>query len=327
MNTNLKQFLAAAAICLTVPTSVFAQDYPTRTITLIVPFAAGGPTDVVARIAAAGLTKELGHQVIVENIAGAGGTTGAARVAKADPDGYTIALGQTGTHAFSVALYSKLPYDPIKDFEPIGVIAFAPQVLLTKKPAPADSLKDFAAYVKKNAAKLNNGHAGVGATSHVACLLFNASVGAKPAYVAYRGTAPALNDLIGGHIDYMCDQVTTVAGHAKSGTVQVIAIFGPKRSSALPDVPTAAELGMPELNAVIWNGLLFPKGTPKSIVDKVSNALNKTLDDPETQKRLSELGADIPVGNERGPKAFSDLIKKEIDRWTPIIKGAGVSLD
>lgn len=303
------------------------DDYPGRAITLVVPFAAGGPTDVVARIAAAGLSTRLGQQVVVENVAGAGGTIGALRVSRAAPDGYTMLLGQTGTHAFAVALYSKLPYDPVKDFEPVGNIANAPQVIVTKKPGPANSLKELAAFVKANDSKLNIGHAGIGSTSHVACLLFNSQIGANPNYVPYRGTAPALNDLIGGQIDYMCDQITNVVGQVKGGSVQIVSIFGPRRSPVLPDVPTAAEAGMSELNAVIWNGLFFPKGTAQPIIEKMSAALAKTLDDPTTQQRLADLGADVPAPGDRGPAAFRDLVKREIDRWTPIIKGAGVQVD
>ncbi|WP_051311085.1 tripartite tricarboxylate transporter substrate binding protein [Bradyrhizobium sp. Cp5.3] len=314
-----------AALC--VRASKAADEYPSRAITLVVPFAAGGPTDVVARIAAAGLSTRLGQQVIVENVGGAGGTIGAMRVARAAPDGYTMLLGQTGTHAFAVSLYSKLPYDPLKDFETIGNVANAPQVILTKKPGPANSLEELAAFVKANDSKLNIGHAGVGSTSHVACLLFNLQVGANPNYVPYRGTSPALNDLIGGQIDYMCDQITNVVGQAKGGTVQVISIFGPKRSPALPEIPTAAEAGMPGLDAVIWNGLFFPKGTPQPIIEKMSEALAKTLDDPMTQQRLADLGADAPAPGERGPIAFRDLVKREVDRWTPIIKGAGVQVE
>nr|WP_246563649.1 tripartite tricarboxylate transporter substrate-binding protein [Bradyrhizobium liaoningense] len=294
---------------------------------MIVPFAAGGPTDVVARIAAAGLSTRLGQQVIVENVGGAGGTIGALRVSRAAPDGYTMLLGQTGTHAFAVALYSKLPYDPLKDFEPVGNIANAPQVILTKKPGPASTLKELAAYVKANDAKLNNGHAGLGATSHVACLLFNSQIGANPNYIPYRGTAPAINDLIGGQIDYMCDQITNVVGQAKGGTVQVISVFGPNRSPVLPEVPTAAEAGMPGLSAVIWNGLFFPRGTPQPVIDRMSEALTKTLDDRVTQQRLADLGAEAPADSERGPAAFRDLVKREIDRWTPIIRKAGVQVE
>lgn len=295
--------IAVAAIAtiaaLYIQASKAADEYPSRAITLVVPFAAGGPTDVVARIAAAGLSTRLGQQVIVENMGGAGGTIGAMRVARAAPDGYTMVLGQTGTHAFAAALYSKLPYDPLKDFEPIGNIANAPQVILTKKPGPANTLKDLAAFVKANDSKLNVGHAGAGSTSHVACLLFNSQIGANPNYVPYRGTSPALNDLIGGQIDYMCDQITNISGQAKGGAVQAIAIFGPKRSPVLPDVPTAAESGMAELNAVIWNGLFFPKATPHPIVDRMNEALAKTLDDPTTQQRLADLGADVPAPDER----------------------------
>ena len=318
--------LAAALLTFALSAVAYARgSYPSRALTLIVPFAPGGPTDVVARIVAEAMARGLGQPIVIENVAGAGGTTGALRGARAVPDGQTLLLGQLGTHALAVALYPKLSYDPVGDFEPVGLVASAPQVLVVRKNLPVSTLAEFADYARVNGRRLNNGHAGIGATSHVACLLFNAMVMVDPASVAYRGTAPALNDLIAGQIDYLCDQVTNVVGHAQSGSVKPLAVMAPERSPVLPDVPTSTEAGMPGLQAVVWNGLFLPKGTPKERVERLASALEGALDDPTTRQRLTELGAEIPVAGERGPVPFGMLVRREVERWTPILREAGVA--
>jgi tripartite-type tricarboxylate transporter receptor subunit TctC len=318
--------LALAAV-LAVSASAQAQTpFPSRPLTLVVPFAAGGPTDVVARIAAEAMARDLGQPVVIENVAGAGGTTGALRGARAEPDGHTILLGQLGTHALSVALYPRLAYDPVADFAPVGLVASAPQVLVVRNGLPVSTLGEFADYARANGERLNNGHAGVGATSHVACLLFNAMVKANPASVAYRGTAPALNDLVSGQIDYLCDQVTNVVGQANAGAVRPLAVMAPRRSPVLPDVPTSAEAGMPDLLAVVWNGIFLPKGTPPERVERLAAALSRALDDERTRRRLAVIGAEVPDPPERGPGPFGDLVRTEVERWRPLLRAAGVTM-
>jgi tripartite-type tricarboxylate transporter receptor subunit TctC len=319
------RLLVAALLTSVLSTAAQSQAaYPNRSLTLIVPFAPGGPTDVVARIVGEAMARSLGQPIVIENVAGAGGTTGALRGARAAPDGHTLLLGQLGTHALAVALYPQLAYDPVGDFEPVGLAASAPQVLVVRKNLPVSTLAEFADYARANGRRLNNGHAGIGATSHVACLLFNVMAMASPASVAYRGTAPALNDLLAGQLDYLCDQVTNVVGQAQSGSVKPLAVMAPARSPVLPDVPTSIEAGMPALQAVVWNGLFLPKNTPKERVERLAAALDQALDDPTTRQRLTELGAEIPVAGGRGPLSFGLLVRREIERWTPILRDAGV---
>jgi tripartite-type tricarboxylate transporter receptor subunit TctC len=304
-------------------TSAGAQDYPTRNITLIVPFAAGGPTDVVARIVGDHMSKTLGQQIVVENVVGAGGTTASTRAMRAMPDGYTIIMGHMGTHAASVALYPNLAYKPDVDFEPIGMAAGTPVLILARKDFPAKDLKEFATYVKANVNKLNAAHAGIGSVSHVTCLLLNSILAVKPVSVPFNGTGPAMNALVGGQVDYMCDQIVNVVPQVQGGTIKAYAIGTAERNPALPDVPTAKEAGMSEFQASAWNALFAPKGTPKPALDKLSAALDQALDDPATRKRLLDLGSDIPVGPRRGQQGLAQLVKGEIDRWSPIIKAAG----
>jgi tripartite-type tricarboxylate transporter receptor subunit TctC len=302
-----------------------AQSYPSRPITEIVPFAAGGPTDVIARITGDFMSKVLGQQIVVENVSGAGGTTGITRGAQSKPDGYTIMMGHMGTHAAAPALYPKLKYDPNKDFEPIGLAVGTPIVVVAKKDFPAKDLKEFVAYLKLHQGQLNEAHAGVGSVSFTTCSLFNAQVGVKPARVAYRGSGPALNDLMGGQVDYMCDQIVNVAEQVKGGKIKAYAIATAQRSPALPDVPTAKEGGLPAFEVSAWNALFAPRGTPKEIVAKLNDALVKALGDPGTQQRLLQLGGTLPSPAERTPDALGQLVKSEVARWTPILKATGAT--
>jgi tripartite-type tricarboxylate transporter receptor subunit TctC len=323
--TFLTGALAAGfALCLACGPAA-AQDYPTRPITVIVPFAAGGPTDVVARIVADSMSKTLGQQLVIENTVGAGGTTASARAKRAAPDGYTIEMGHMGTHAASVALYPNLAYNPVTDFEPIGMAAGTPILILAKKDFPAKDLKAFSAYVKANAAKLNMAHAGVGSVAFTTCLLLDSLLGVKPAAVPYNGTGPALNALVGGQVDYMCDQIVNVVSQVQGGTIRAYAIASAERNPVLPDVPTTKEAGLPEFQVSAWNALFAPKGTPKPVLDKLTAALNKALDDPPARQRLLDLGSDIPDAPRRGQQALADLVKSEVARWTPIIKAAGAA--
>jgi putative tricarboxylic transport membrane protein len=300
-----------------------AQEYPTRPITVIVPFAAGGTTDVVARIIGDPMSKTLGQQLVIENAVGAGGTTASTRAKRAAPDGYTIIMGHMGTHAASVALYPNLAYDPETDFEPIGLVAGTPVLILAKKDFPAKDLKEFVTYVKANSDKLNMAHAGVGSVSFTTCLLLNSILGVKPTSVPYNGTGPAMNALVGGQVDYMCDQIVNVVSQVNGGTILAYAIGTAERNPALPNVPTSKEAGLPEFQASAWNALFAPKGTPKPVLDKLTAALNAALDDETTRKRLLELGSDIPDAPRRGQQALAALVKSEIARWTPVIKAAG----
>jgi putative tricarboxylic transport membrane protein len=302
-----------------------AQDYPARPVTLIVPFAAGGPTDVIARIVADHMSKTLGQQLVIENVVGAGGTTASTRAMRANNDGYTIIMGHMGTHAASVALYPNLAYHPAKDFEPIGMAAGTPVLILAKKDFPAKDLTEFVTYVKANVDKLNMAHAGVGSVSFTTCLLLNSIMDVKPTAVPYQGTGPAMNALVGGQVDYMCDQIVNAVPQINGGTIISYGIGTAERNPSLPNVPTTKEAGLPAFQASAWNALFAPKGTPQAVTDKLSAALDKALDDEATRKRLLDLGSDIPGKDRRGPVALTTLVNSEIERWTPVIKASGVT--
>jgi tripartite-type tricarboxylate transporter receptor subunit TctC len=299
-----------------------AQDYPTKTVTVIVPFAAGGPADVTGRIVADIFTRHLGQQFVVENVGGAGGTVGSLRAARAAPDGYTLISGHMGTHAAAPFFYPNLGYDPQKDFEPVGLIAEQPELLAVRKDIPANNLKEFIAYAKANESKLNMGHAGVGSVSYVGCLLLNAAIGIKPTMVPFTGTAPVMNAILAGQIDYDCDPILGPLPHVRAGTVKALAIAAKKRSPLLPDVPTSYEQGLPEFDCAPFYAIFAPKGTPQAVIDKLADALNKGLSEEAVQKRLEALGAEIAEPNRRGPKALAALVKSEVDRLAPILKAA-----
>jgi tripartite-type tricarboxylate transporter receptor subunit TctC len=313
--------LLAAGILAAATATASAQGYPTRSINVVVPFPAGGPSDVVARIVTDHMGRTLGQQLVIENVGGAGGTLGSARVAAAAPDGYTLLAGSMGSHVAAPVLTPNLKYDPSKDFEPIGFTAHSPAVITARKDFPAKDMAEFVAYVKQNGDKVKQAHGGIGASSHMACLLFNAELGLKPTLVAYRGTGPAVNDLVGGHVDFLCEQSVSVAEQIKGGSVKAYGISATERLAALPDVPSAKEAGI-KYDMSIWAGIFAPKGVPKEVVDKLAAALDKALDDPAVQKRLGDLGASIPAKQERNPATFDRLVKAEIARWAPILKAA-----
>ena len=313
-------FALAALAVASLPSA--AQDYPSRNITMIVPYPAGGPSDVVARIVAEGMRKQLSETIVIENVGGAGGTIGTGRAAGATPDGYTILSASMGSHVAAPALFRNMKYDSTKDFEPIGLVSNAPTALVAKKDFPAKNLKEFIAYVKKNGTQVNQAHGGIGSSSHMACLLLNNEAGLKPNSVAYKGTGPALNDLVGGHVDYFCEQVVSVAPSVKGGNIKAFVVSGDTRSSALPDVPSAKEAGLPGYGISIWSAVFAPKGTPKPVVAKLSEALNKALDDPELIKRLAELGGTVPAKADRGPEHLEKVLKADIARWDPILRQA-----
>ncbi len=318
-------FLIAAALGLVAGGAIAQGDYPSRPITLIVPFAAGGPTDVIARIVGEHMSRTLGQQIVVENVAGAGGTTGITRGKQAAPDGYTIMMGHMGTHGAAPALYPNLRYDPTKDFEPIGLAAGTPILIVTRKDFPASNLKEFIAKLKADGPKLNEAHAGVGSVSHTTCTLLSSLTDTKFGRVAYRGTGPALNDLVAGQVDFGCDQIVNLVPQIQSGTIKAMAIATPERSPSLPDVPTTKEAGLPEYEVSAWNAVFAPKGTPKAITTKLSDALDKALSDENTRKRILELGGVIPDKAGRGPEALQKLVESEVARWSPVLKAAGVT--
>jgi tripartite-type tricarboxylate transporter receptor subunit TctC len=319
----ITRLAGALGLAFTLAAPAAAQDYPTKPITLIVPFAAGGPTDVISRIIGEHMSRTLGHQLVIENVVGAGGTTASTRAKRAAPDGYTLITGHMGTHAASVALYPKLQYDPRTDFEPIGLIAGTPILILAKKDFPAKDLKEFVAYVKANEKTLNNAHAGVGSVSFTTCLLLNSLLGVKPTTIPFGGTGPSMNALVGGQVDYMCDQIVNAVPQIKGGTIKAYAIATAERNPSLPDLPTTKEAGLPEFEASAWNALFAPKDTPKPIVEKVAGALSAALDDEGVRKRLLDLGSDIPGKDRRGPAALGTLVKSEVDKWGKVIKEAG----
>lgn len=327
MTTRRSVLLGTVALCLAAPAWVkqawAQQAWPQRPITMIVPFAAGGPTDVVARIVGDHMSRTLGQQIVVENVAGAGGTTGITRAAGSAPDGYTIMMGHMGTHGAAPALYPKLRYDPAKDFAPIGLAAGTPIVIVGKKEFPATDLAGLASHLKANAGTLNMAHAGIGSVSHTTGVLLLSILDAKPTFVAYRGTGPALNDLMAGTVDLMTDQIVNVAPQIDAGTIRAFAIATPERSPALPNVPTTREAGLPDYQVSAWNAMFAPKGTPPAVVAKLSAALVGALDDEATRKRLLDLGATIPDRDGRSPEALQALVVSEVARWTPVLKAAG----
>ncbi len=298
LTTALSTALAAATALF--PGPAFAQSYPARPVTIIVPFAAGGPTDIISRIVGEHFSKTLGQQFIVENIAGAGGTTGITRGKQAKPDGYTIMMGHMGTHGAAPALYPNLRYDPTKDFEPIGLVAGTPILIVARKDFPAANLNEFIAKAKDTSTRISQAHAGVGSVSFTTCTLLTSQLGVKHhRVVAYRGTGPALNDMVGGQVDYMCDQIVNLVEQVKGGAIRAYAIATAERSPALPDVPTTKEAGLPEYQVSAWNALFAPSGTPKEIVTKLNETLSKGLDDAATRKRLLDLGSVLPEGGRK----------------------------
>ncbi|WP_046865754.1 tripartite tricarboxylate transporter substrate-binding protein [Microvirga massiliensis] len=322
MKTTLLTVAAALGLAVT---GAQAQNYPNRPITMIVPFAAGGPTDVVARIVTDHMSRTLGQQIVVENVAGAGGTTGITRASQAQPDGYTIMMGHMGTHGAAPALYPNLKYDPTKDFAPIGLAAGTPILIVAKKDFPANNLQEAITYLKKNGDKVNMAHAGVGSVSHSTGVLFNSTIDIKPTFVAYRGTGPALNDLMAGTVDLMTDQIVNVAPQIQAGNIKAFAIATPERSPALQNVPTTKEAGLPDYQVSAWNAVFAPKGVPQEVVTKLNDALVKSLEDENTKKRLADLGGVLPTAEERTPAGLQKLVDSEVARWTPVLKAAGAT--
>jgi tripartite-type tricarboxylate transporter receptor subunit TctC len=306
-------------------TAAMGQSYPDKPITLVVAFAAGGPTDVIARIVAEDMSKTLGQQIVVENLAGAGGTTATARVAAAAADGYTLIMGQMGTHAAAPSLYASLKYDAVGDFTPVGIAGITPILVVAKKDFPANTLGELIAHVKANAGSINQANAGVGSTSFTTCILFKSVAGIPTINeVAYKGTGPALNDLVAGQVDFMCDQITNLAPQIQSGNVKGLAIATPERSPALPDVPTTKEAGLGDFQISGWNAIFGPKAMPADVQTKLADALNKALSNADVAKKLTDLGTVIPNAEERTPAGLAAVQARDIKLLEAPLKASGV---
>ena len=301
-------------------------DYPERAITMIVPFAAGGPTDTVGRLVAEAMTRELGQQVIVENVGGAGGTLGAARVAKAEPDGYTLLMYHIG-QATSASLYRKLPYDPLNDFAPIGRVTDVPMTVIGRSTLEPSSAADLIGFIRAKKDELTLANAGPGSSSHLCGMLLMSALGVPMTTVPYKGTAPAMTDLLGGQVDLVCDQTTNTAGQIRAGKVKAYAVTTKERVAALPDLPTLDEAGLPGFEMSVWHGLWAPKGTPEPVIAKLVPALAAALKDEKVIERMADLGT-VPVPPEQAtPAAMDELLAAEIVKWRPIIEGAGIYAD
>jgi len=322
----ITRWFGALLCALVVPATAGAQAYPTRNITLVVPFAAGGPTDVVARTLAAVMSKSLGQAVVVENRTGAGGTLAANAVAKAAPDGYTVLIHHNGM-ATAPGLYRKLPYNPLTDFEYVGQAVDVPMTLLGRKDLPPNNGIDLVSYVKANASKLTLAHAGLGAVSQLCGMLFQKMIGTELTAVPYQGTAPALNALLGGQVDILCDQTTQTLPHIKAGTVKLYGVTTKERIRSLPDTPTLDEQGLKGFEVKVWHGIYMPKGTPAAVVDKFGGALRAALKDPTVAVRFTELGGDIVPEAKQTTEGLKTWLQPEIDKWGALIRAAGQYAD
>ncbi|MCA3178063.1 MAG: tripartite tricarboxylate transporter substrate binding protein BugD [Burkholderiaceae bacterium] len=304
----------------------FAQAYPDRPVTLVVPFAAGGPTDVVARMMSVPMAKSLGQQVVVENTVGAGGTIAATRVARAKPDGYTIFIHHMGMST-APALYRKLNFDPLNDYEYVGQVVDVPMTLLARKDFPANTLPELLAYIKANKDKVTLANAGLGAVSHLCGLLFQSAIGVDMTTVPYKGTGPAMTDLLGGQVDLLCDQTTQTVPLIKEGRVKVFGVTVSKRLAALPNVPTLDEQGMKGFEVKVWHGMYAPKGTPAPVLEKINAALRAAMEDPTVKQRMVDLSADIVPPEKMTAAGLKTFLESEIAKWGPVIKKAGVFAD
>jgi tripartite-type tricarboxylate transporter receptor subunit TctC len=323
-----RTIIAYAVACVLVSYgTAAAQDWPARPMTMVAPFAAGGGNDVLGRIIAQPLSEILRQPVIIENVPGAGGMTGSLRVAKAAPDGYTYGLGSVGSHAFNQTLYKKPLYDAAADFAPVAMIADQPLLLVVRKDLPVANLREFIAYAKANAAKMQHGSAGVGSATHLGCILFNAAIGVDITHVPYRGGAPAMTDLIAGRIDYWCPFSTTAMPQIAGDTVKPIAIFARQRLEVLPTLPTAHEQGLADFEASTWNALFLPRGTPAAIVQKLYHATIQAVGTPPVPQRLRELGMSPAPPERRSPEFLAKFVRDEIEKWAIPIKAAGISVD
>lgn len=314
---------AFCLVTVVVATSAAAQSYPSRNLTLIVPFSAGGPTDTLGRILAERMSKPLGQTIVVENVAGAGGVIANNRMKQAAPDGYTIAIGHIGTHVLA-PFVQDLKVDYVNDFEPVALVATNPQVMLAKNDFPAKTLQEFVAYVKANPGKVSYGTGGPGTPSHVMAVYFGNQVGAPLNIVHYKGAGPAMQDLLAGHIDTSFDQAATAVGHVKGGRVRGFAVTSKTRLASMPDLPTVDEAGMPGFYMTIWHGIWAPKGTPREVIVKLNAAIREALADPAIRKRWEDMGQEVPPVEQLTPAALRAHHKAETEKWGPMVKTAGI---
>lgn len=325
LKTLLMASMATVVAGLVAPASAQVP-FPDRPISLVVPFAAGGPTDVVARMIAIPMSKSLGQTVLVENTVGAGGTIAATRVARAAPNGYTIFIHHMGMST-APALYKKLAFDPLKDFEYIGQVVDVPMTLLARKDFPANNLQELQAYLKINKEKVSLANAGLGAVSHLCGLLFMSQLGVELNTIPYKGTGPAMNDLLGGQVDLLCDQTTQTVPMIKEGRVKVFGVTTLKRLSALPNVPTLDEQGMKGFEVKVWHGMYAPKGTPKPVLDKITAALQTAMQDPMVKQRMADLSSEIAPADKINANGLKSHLEAEIAKWGPVIKKSGIYAD
>jgi tripartite-type tricarboxylate transporter receptor subunit TctC len=318
----VQRLIVALALCV-LGAGASAQDFPNRVITLVAPFPPGGPSDTTARMIIGPMSQALGQQIIVENVTGAGGVIGTNKVAKAAPDGYTIMVSGSGTHAAAEFLNKQLPYRS-GDFEQIGLINVSPVVLVAREGVPANNLKDFVAYLKANEKKVTEADAGVGSLSNLACSVFHSVADVHPTVASYRGTPQATMDLVAGTVDFGCNQIVNIVPHIKTGKVKAFAVTGDKRSPMLPDVPTTKEAGMPQFNLTVWFGLSAPKGTPTPVIDKLNKALGVALNDPNVVKRFADLGYDVVPPERRSAAYFDKFYKDEVGLWAKVLGGLGM---
>ena len=322
----MRRMVLAILATLAFSGSAVAQNYPSRPITIVVPFAAGGPSDAMARILAERMKTTLGEALVIENVTGAGGSIGVGRAVRSPADGYTISFGHLGTHVANGAVY-KLGYDLVADLEPVALLPSNPMIIVSKNAIPATSLKELLAWLKSKPAPATAGTAGAGSGSHIAGLYFENVSGIKLQYVPYRGTAPAMNDLVAGQIDLIVDQTSNSIAQVRAGTIRAYAVTDSKRVASAPDIPTTDEAGLPGFHMTLWSGLWVPKGTPKEIVDKLNASAVDALNDPAVRKQLENLGLQMPPKEQLSPKALGDWQKAEIAKWWPMIKAADVKVD
>jgi tripartite-type tricarboxylate transporter receptor subunit TctC len=308
------------------PAAALAQNFPNHPMVMVIPFAAGGPQDVLGRIIGASMSEALGQQVVIENVGGAGGMTGSVRVAKAAPDGYTFVLGSVGTHAQNQSLYKQPLYDAATDFTPVALIAETPIALITRKDLPPNNLKEFIAYAKQHQADMKFGSAGAGSATHLGCVVLNAAIGVNIVHVPYRGTGPAMQDLAGGRIDYLCDIIATAKPQIDAGAVKGLAIMTKERAEVLPNLPTALEQGT-DVQAYTWSAVFLPKGAPDAVVQKLNAAIVHAMKDPKVRERMGSLGAVLVSDDRATPKYLGEFVKSEIAKWAVPIKASGVTIE
>jgi tripartite-type tricarboxylate transporter receptor subunit TctC len=323
----LKFVVAASAAILGLITAAAAQNYPNRPMTMIIPFAAGGPTDVLGRIVGARMSELLGQQVVIENVGGAGGMTGSKRVADAPPDGYVFGIGTVGTHAQGQTLYKRPLYNSQTDFTPVALLAQVPIVLTVRKDLPVNNFKEFVEYAQKNQDKMQFGSAGAGSATHLGCVLLNHILKTNITHIPFRGTGPAMGELQAGRIDFLCEVSSTAKPHIDGGTVKALAIFNTKRSPALPNLPTAEEQGTKDLIAYTWNAIFLPKNTPAPIVERLNKAAVDAINTPAVKEKLAGLGAEIATGEQTTPAYLAKLVKDETEKWAVPIKASGVTVE